>query len=63
MNEANATAASLNQQLDAARYRLETLGASTRLAERDKIDLLERRLRALVAPQAGLIPAETAQGA
>lgn len=47
MREPTATVATLQQAIETSRYRLETLGAGERLAERDKIARLERQLRAL----------------
>jgi hypothetical protein len=63
MKETDITVASLNKQIDDSRYRLETLGAGPRLAERDKLAVLERRLRALVDPQPDPAIAEATQGA
>jgi hypothetical protein len=63
MREQNLTVVSLQKQIDASRFRMETLGAGPRLAERDKIATLERQLRLLVEPQPDTAPAEATQGA
>ena len=63
MKETNVTIASLNKQIDDSRFRMETLGAAPRLAERDKLAVLERQLRALVDPQPDSAIAEATQGA
>ena len=51
MRERDMTIQSVQKELDDARLRLESLGAGGKLATRDKIARLERRLQTLRAEQ------------
>ena len=51
MKERDMSIASVQKELDTARYRLEALGGGGKLAARDKIARLERQLNALMTPQ------------
>ena len=52
MEDKTALVTSLRRQLDELRYSLESPGGAKRLAQRDKIAHVERRIGSLLAPAA-----------